>query len=379
MKITQIKPYIVADVRNFLFVKIETDEGISGIGEGGITWREPSMAAFADSLAPQLIGEDPFRTEHLWQKMFRGGFFPAGRVGCAAISAIDIALWDIKAKALDVPLYQLLGGQVRDKVVCYPHCRGQTPAELASVARAFKDDGWKFARFDLQMEHQGDTFEPAAAIRRCVADFAALREELCEDSALIVDAHTRLDPADAISLCRQLEPYRPFFVEDPIRMENFDSFQKLARHINVPLAAGEQYASKWEFRQQIEEDLIDFARIDVCIIGGITEALKVAGWCETHYINVAFHNPLGPVSTAACLHLDLAISNFAVQELARIPGTVLPELFPIQVPFEAGHLLPPTTPGLGVEFDEAAIANYPRIEQGNSPQLRREDGSFTNW
>src|SRR5204862_5848131 len=186
-------------------------------------------------------------------------------------------------------------------------------------------------------------------------------------------------PADAISFCRQIEPFRPFFVEDPIRMENFDSYRKLARHIHVPLAAGEQYATKWEFRQQIEEDLIDYCRMDLCIVGGITEALKVTGWCETHYVKLALHNPLGPVSTAACLHLDLAVSGFGVQELPRIPGTYLEDVFPVQVPYAAGHLLPPTRTGLGIVFDEQAAAKYPPVSGGGCPQFRREDGAFTNW
>jgi len=379
MKITAVKPYSVAHERNFFFVVVETDEGIRGIGEGGITWKEKGTAGIVESLTPLLIGEDPFRTEHLWQLMFRGGFFPLGRIGCAALSAIDIALWDIKAKALKVPLYELLGGKVRDYAVCYPHIRGRSSAELVEAAKQKRDEGWKFVRFDLREDPQGELFEPSDAVRRCVGDFSALREAIGDDLELIVDVHTRLDPADAISLCRQLEPYRPFFVEDPLRMENFDSFRKLARHVNVPLAAGEQYATKWEFRQQIEEDLIDYARADICIVGGITEALKVAGWCETHYIKMAFHNPLGPVSTAAGLHLDLAISNFGVQELARIPGEVLPDLFPVQAPYQAGRLYPPTTPGLGIEFNESALGRYHPIADGHTPRLVREDGSFTNW
>lgn len=379
MQITAVTPYIVGHERNFFFVVIDTDEGIQGIGEGGITWQEPAMAGFVEQLTPLLVGQDPFRTEHLWQLMFRGGFFPAGRIGCAAISAVDVALWDIKAKALGVPLYQLLGGRVRDRVVCYPHVQGDSTGELVTAALQKQSEGWRFARFDPRVEADGKTWEPSSAVRRCVADFAAVREAVGDEMELIVDVHTRLDPPEAIALCRGLEPYRPYFVEDPLRMENFDSFRKLARHINVPLAAGEQYATKWEFRQQVEEDLIDYARIDVCIVGGITETLKIAGWCETHYIKVAFHNPLGPVSTAACLHLDLAISNFAVQELARVPGTVLPELFPVQVPFDAGDLLPPESPGLGIEFNTDALSAYPPFPDGRTPQLRRNDGSFTNW
>jgi galactonate dehydratase len=379
MKITAVRPYIVGHERNFLFVVVETDSGLRGIGEGGITWREEATAAYIHDFADLLIGGDPFRIEHYWQMMFRSGFFPAGRVGCAAISAIDIALWDIKAQALGVPLYQLLGGLVRDKVVCYPHIRGNTTEELVAAARGKVAEGWRFVRFDPRIEADGRHFEPSAAARRCIADFAAVREAVGEEVEIIVDLHTRFDPADAIGLCRQLEPYRPYFIEDPIRMENFETFRKLAAHVHVPLAAGEQYATKWEFRQQVEEELIDFARIDLCIVGGITESLKVAGWCEAHYIALAPHNPLGPVSTAAGLHLDLACSNFGVQELARVPGSVLPDLFPVQAPFAEGHLWPPTRPGLGIEFDESAVAKYPPIPHGGCPQLQRYDGSFTNW
>ena len=160
---------------------------------------------------------------------------------------------------------------------------------------------------------------------------------------------------------------------------NFNTLRKLARHVHVPIGAGEQYATKWEFRQQIEEDLIDYARIDLCIVGGITEAIKISSWCETHYIKIAPHNPLGPVSTAACLHLDIATSNFAVQECAWIPGTVLPELFPVQTPFRDGYLFVPSRPGLGIEFDESAVSQYPPVTAGSCPRLSLKDGSFTNW
>jgi L-alanine-DL-glutamate epimerase-like enolase superfamily enzyme len=379
MRITDIRTYSVGQERNFFFLVVETDDGLKGVGEGGVTWREEATAGYVESLKPLLIGQDPFRTEHLWQVMFRSGFFPAERIGCAAISAIDLALWDIKAQALGVPLYQLLGGLCRDKVACYSHIRGNSAKELAEVAKSRVAEGWKFVRTEVRPEADGVTFEPPAAVRRAVQDFAAIREAVGDAAEICVDCHTRLDPPEAISFCRQLEPYRPFFVEDPLRCENFDSFRKLARQIPVPLAAGEQYATKWEFRQQIEEDLIDYARIDLGIIGGMTEALKVSGWCETHYVKLALHNPLGPVSTAACLHLDLAVNHFAVQELARIPETYLQDVFPVQVDYKAGNLYPPTRPGLGVVFDEEAAKKHPAILGGGCPQYRRADGSFTNW
>jgi galactonate dehydratase len=376
VKIQDIRTHVVAEKRNFLFVVVETDEGIIGVGEAGITWREDAVAGFIEALRPVLIGEDPMRTEHLWQVMLRCGFFPANRIGTAAISAIDIALWDIKARALEVPLYQLLGGKVRDRVVCYPHAVGETAAELADHSRKLVAEGWKFIRFNFP--ERGSVLEPRQAVRDAIEHVTAVREAVGAEIELIIDVHTRLDPHDAMTFCRQVEPLNLFFVEDPVRSENPGVLARLRSQTGVPIAMGEQYSTKWEFRQVIENEWIDFCRLDLCIVGGITEALKVAGWCETHYIPIAPHNPLGPVSTAACLHLDLATSNFAVQECARVPGTVLSDLFPQQVPFEAGYLLPPEGPGLGITIDESVAAAFPPM-QGGSPRLEREDGSFTNW
>lgn len=377
MKITNIKSFPVwGGNRNFFFVKIETDAGIYGIGEGGITWRELAAAACVDHLKPLLIGEDPSQIEHLWQLMFRGGFFPAGRIACSAISAIDIALWDIRGKVLGVPVYDLLGGLVRKKVVCYPHIGGESPEQLANNAIKMADQGWRFVRWGTPTE--GDILEPSKAARQTLKQCDAVRTALGDDIEILIDVHTRLDPQHVIPLCRSLEQFHPYFIEDPLRSENVKTYHQMARHVSVPLAVGEQFATKWEFRELIEEELMQYARIDVCIVGGLTEARKVANWCETHYIDIAPHNPLGPVSTAACLHLDLATSNFGVQELPRQPGTILPEVFPVQVSFEDGHLLPPTSPGLGIDFnEEAALASY--YQEGGSPRISRPDGTFTNW
>ena len=377
MKITNIKSFPVwGGNRNFFFVKVETDAGIYGIGEGGITWRELAAAACVDHLKPLLIGEDPSQIEHLWQLMFRGGFFPAGRIACSAISAIDIALWDIRGKVLGVPVYDLLGGMVRKKVVCYPHIGGESPEQLANNAIKMADQGWRFVRWGTPTE--GDILEPSKAARQTLKQCDAVRTALGDDIEILIDVHTRLDPQHVIPLCRSLEQFHPYFIEDPLRSENVKTYHQMARHVSVPLAVGEQFATKWEFRELIEEELMQYARIDVCIVGGLTEARKVANWCETHYIDIAPHNPLGPVSTAACLHLDLATSNFGVQELPRQPGTILPEVFPVQVSFEDGHLLPPTSPGLGIDFnEEAALASY--YQEGGSPRISRPDGTFTNW
>lgn len=374
MKIKAVKSY---PLTGGMYVKVETDGGIYGIGEAGIRGQSMAIAAVVDHLAPMLIDEDPMRTEHLWQKMFRGGFFPGGKILCSAISAIDIALWDIKAKALDVPLYQLLGGAVREKAVCYPHIGGGTIEQLVDSAQQKTEAGWKFIRFSVPSE--GDIFEPSRAIRTTIKQFEALRNAVGDDIEICLDIHTRLDPMDSVTLCRALEQYRPYFLEDPLRSENPDSFRQFRQHVSAPLAMGEQFASKWEFRQLIEEELMNYARIDLCIVGGITEALKIAGWCETHYINLALHNPLGPVSTAACLHMDIASSNFGVQELPRVPGTIMTDVFPVQVEWEDGYLLMPQRPGLGVEFDEEAAEKYPFQESGGFRLFRRLDGGLTNW
>jgi galactonate dehydratase len=190
--------------------------------------------------------------------------------------------------------------------------------------------------------------------------------------------HTRLDLPEAVWLCRESEALHPFFMEDALRSENPSTYHRLRQQTAAPLACGEQFASKWEFREVIENELIDYARIDLCIVGGITEARKIAGWCETHHIKLATHNPLGPVSSAACLQLNLATSNFGVQEQPRRPGTTLSDVVPVQIDWSDGYLLPPPRPGLGVEFDREAARRSP-FKMTEPPHLHREDGSFTNW
>jgi galactonate dehydratase len=199
-----------------------------------------------------------------------------------------------------------------------------------------------------------------------------------DEIELCFDVHTRLDLPEAVWLCNEVEAFAPFFIEDPLRSENPDSFKTLRPRTTVPLAAGEQFSSKWEFRQLIEEEWIDYARIDLCIVGGLTEAWKIAGWCETHYIKLATHNPLGPVSSAACLQLNLAAALVGVQEQPRKPGTTLTDVVPVQPEWEDGYLLAPTQPGLGVEFDREAAVAHP-FQMTELPHLRRLDGSVTNW
>jgi galactonate dehydratase len=228
------------------------------------------------------------------------------------------------------------------------------------------------------LPQDGDILEPRQAVLTSIKQFEAVRAAVGDDIEITFDVHTRLDLPDAVWLCQEVEPLRPFFMEDPLRCENPDSFKTLRPRTRVPLAAGEQFSSKWEFRQLIEEEWIDYARIDLCIVGGFTEAKKIAGWCETHYIKLAVHNPLGPVSTAACLQLNLACPNFGVQEQPRRPGTTLTDVVPVQPEWHDGYLLPSTRPGLGIEFDRAAARKYP-FQMAELPHLRRLDGSVTNW
>ncbi len=388
MKITAIKTYSTTDSENrpYLIVKVETDQDTYGLGEAGIRWWGTAIEKAVEHLSQILIGQDPFSTERLWQHMSRGSFFPPGPVYTCAISAIDIALWDIKAKALNMPVYRLLGGPVRDKVVCYPHTQGRTNEELVQNCINAVKQGWKFVRWaqpetggTLEYRGKDGRLEPTKSIALAEKQMNMVRQALGPEVGICFDIHTRLDTAHSITLCKALEKYKPYFIEDPIRSENPASYRTLTRHVSLPIAAGEQWSSKWAFRQAIEEELINYARIDLCIVGGLTEALKITHWCETHYIDIAPHNPLGPVSAAACVNLCMASTNVGVQEMPRAPGTFANDLFPKQIKWSEGYAYVPDTPGLGVDFDEELAEERRVSPTGWPPLLRRDDGAFTNW
>jgi len=388
MKVSEIKKFPIQDNegKNYFVIKIETDSGIYGLGEAGIPAWGGAISKAIDHLSETVIGQDPFSTEKLWQRMFRGGFFPADKVYSCAISAIDIALWDIKAKYLNMPLYKLLGGPVRDKVVCYPHAQGNSMSELIDNCNKHVDEGWKFVRWH-QPETSGsftykdnqNILEPVESIALAEEQIATIREAVGPNIQICFDIHTRLDTAHAITLCRAIEKYRPYFMEDPLRSENPSSYRKLSQHVSIPIAAGEQWSSKWPFREVIEEELISYARIDLCIVGGFTEALKVTHSAETHYIDIVPHNPLGPVSAAACVALCMASTNVGVQEMPKKPGTYATNLFPKQIQWEDGYAWCPDEPGMGVDIDEDVARSSIVDTTGWLPQLRRNDGSFTNW
>ena len=381
LTVSDIKTYCChGDGRKYFIVKVETDAGIFGLGEVGIGHWGGAVDQAVEHLRDVVVGQSPFATERLWQHMFRGAFFPADKVYACAISAIDIALWDIKGKALGLPVYKLLGGPVRDKVVCYPHVQGGDTDSLLANSRAAVAAGWKFLRWHLPTADEGGgQLTPEDSIALAVQQVTALREELGERVNLCLDVHTRLDTPRAVDLCRRLEPFHLFFIEDPLRSENPASYRTLARHVSAPIAAGEQWSSKWGFREVIEEELISYARIDLGIAGGLTEALKITHWCETHYIDIVPHNPLGPVSAAAGVALCMASTNVGVQEMPRAPGTFGTDLFPAQIGWEEGYAFCEDVPGLGVTFNEELAEERRAPLNGWPPQLRREDGSFTNW
>ena len=387
MKVTQIRSFPVRDEggRSYFIVRVDTDAGIYGLGEAGIKNWGMAIANAVDHLSDLVVGADPWETERLWQMMFRAGFFPADKVYSCAISAIDIALWDIKGKSVDMPVYKLLGGPVRPKVVCYPHAQGPTIEALVENCLRHVDEGWRFVRWG-QPETSGSfeaagtaVLEPRKSMAIAVEQMRAVREAVGPEIEMCFDVHTRLDPAHVIQMCKWLEEFRPFFIEDPIRSENPGSYRNLARHISLPIAAGEQWASKWPFREVIEEELINYARIDLCIVGGLTEALKITHWAETHYIDIVPHNPLGPVSAAACVSLCMASTNVGVQEMPRQPGTFATDLFPKQIEWADGFAWCPDEPGLGVDFDIEAAENARYVPQDWPTILYREDGAFTNW
>ena len=387
MKVTAVKNLPVRDDngRVSLFVRVETDAGIHGLGEVGISSMGRAIMEAIDHLAEVVVGSDPWETERLWQLMFRGNFFPADRVYGCAISAIDIALWDIKGKSVDMPVYKLLGGPVRDKVVSYPHTQGATTDDLVQNCLDRVEEGWKFVRWGQpetsgRFEDSGTSLlEPVESMRLAVDQMSKVREAVGPDIQILLDAHTRLDTAHTVQMCKDLEEFKPYFIEDPLRSENPGSYRNLRNQVRLPIAAGEQWVSKWSFRQVIEEELIDYARIDLCIVGGITEAAKITHWAETHYIDIVPHNPLGPVSAAACVSLCMASTNVGVQEMPRQPGTVMTDLFPVQIGWEDGYSFCHDAPGLGIEMDMDVAESRAGDPHGWPPQLRRNDGAFTNW
>ncbi|MGV9304990.1 mandelate racemase/muconate lactonizing enzyme family protein [Nonomuraea sp. NPDC003727] len=362
---------------SMMLLVVDTDEGVHGIGEVGIRSRQKAVSGAIEHLGELLLGEDPARIEHLWQVMFRRGFFPADRIVSSAIAAIDVALWDIRGKTLGVPVYELFGGRVRDHVPAYAHL-GDDYHDLEAFldrARALVGEGWRHLRFAVPHDRDG-TLDQRASMRWGIELFHAVRQAVGDDVELILDVHTRLDLPEAVTLCREIEAAKPYFVEDPLRCEGLEAYRSLRSRTAVPLAAGEQFGSKWEFQRLVEQDLVDYARVDVAVAAGLTEARKIAAMCETHYVKLATHNPLGPVTAASSLHLNLAAPYVGVQEHQAQPE--LADVFTARPQVRGGRLDVPDLPGLGVDIDRVQARKYQAVA-AERPHLRTRDGAFTNW
>jgi L-alanine-DL-glutamate epimerase-like enolase superfamily enzyme len=384
MNITAIRPYPVrVGIRNQLIVKVVTDEGIFGWGESGLSGREKAVVGALEHYAEFVVGRDPMRIGALWQEMYRSQYFEGGRVLTAAIAAIDIALHDIKGKALGVPVYDLLGGKQRERVPTFATTHAAPGPAMIEEARELIRHGWTCMRLSPSGHEEKAVYEPrehiAATARGCIE----AREALGPEIVLGIDYHHRLSVAEAASFCQKLPRGTLDFLEEPIRDETPEAYHALRRLTEIPFAIGEEFASKWQFLPYIEQDIHQFNRIDVCNVGGLTEAMKVAGWSEAHYVDLMPHNPLGPVCTAATVHLAAAVANFSWLECRATPteahlGFDDRAIFPVQPVLKDAHYLVPDTPGLGVEVDEERLTRA-AFEFWEAPHLSRRDGSVTNW
>ena len=381
MKITEVRAYpIWATFRNQLIVKIETDSVHYGWGESGVSGRELAVQGAVQHYREFLIGKDPRRIGALWQELYRGQYFEGGRILTGAISAIDIALHDLVARSLNIPVYQLLGGAQRNSVPGFPTTGALDGPQVVEQAQAFFDEGWPAIRCAPGHPDTGgdeNLFEPRESIALTAKWITAVRQALGPAAVLGIDYHHRLSVAETASFCQMLPPGTLDFLEEPIRDETPEAYAALRQMTPVPFAIGEEFPSKWAFLPYVERGLTNFARVDVCNVGGFTEAMKVAGWCEAHYIDMMPHNPLGPISTAAHVHFSAAVPNFSWLEMREKEFTFDDELFPVQIKPEGTEYAVPQGPGLGVEFNEE-MANE-EFKFWEAPHLHRRDGSYTNW
>src|SRR6476620_6592595 len=337
MKITAITPYPVwVGTRNQLLVKVETDEGISGWGESGLSGRERAVVGAIEHYREFLIGQDAIRIGRIWQELYRSQYFEGGRVLQAAISAIDIALHDIKGKALGVPVYELLGGKQRDRIPTFASTGDEAEGDVAiERARELSAQGWQAIRFFPVGQNGRDIFEPRESIGATAKMLNKAREALGDEVVLGIDYHHRLSVAEAASFCNKLGKGVLDFLEEPIRDETPEAYESLRTMTDIPFAIGEEFASKWQFLPYIERGIHQFNRLDICNVGGFTEAMKVAGWSEAHYGDLMPHNPLGPVCTAASVHMSAAVANFSWLECRHSPVEKLgfddKDFFPVQM------------------------------------------------
>jgi mannonate dehydratase len=401
-KIKNARVIVTCPGRNFVTLKIETEDGVSGLGDATLNGRELAVASYlTDHVIPCLIGRDAHQIEDIWQYLYRGAYWRRGPVTMSAIAAVDTALWDIKGKVAGLPVYQLLGGASRGGVMVYGHANGKTIEDAVEEAQKYKALGYKAIRLQAGVQGLASTYgvskdkmyyEPADAdlptenvwstvkyMRGVPKLFEAARKALGDDVHLLHDVHHRLTPIEAGRLGRDLEDFRLFWLEDAVAAENQAGFRLIRQHTATPLAVGEVFNTIWDCKQLIEEQLIDYIRTTVVHAGGITHLRRIASLADLYHVKTGSHGAtdLSPVCMAAALHFDLSVPNFGIQEYMRhTPQT--DAVFPHAYTFDDGMLHPGEAPGLGVDIDEALAAKYP-YSRAFLPVNRLEDGTMTNW
>ncbi len=382
MKITKLSTFRVAP--RWMFLKVETDEGIAGWGEPVVEGKSLSTEAAVHEFAPYLVGQDPMRINDLWQVMYRGGFYRGGPTLMSAIAGIDQALWDIKGKALGVPVYQLLGGLVRDKMKVYSWVGGDRPSDVIRDIKRLHERG--FDTFKMNGSVEMGLLDNSAKVDAAIARIAEIREAFGNTIEFGIDFHGRIGSAMAKTMLRELEPHRPLFVEEPVLAEQDEQYARLAQHTSIPLAAGERMYSRFEFKRVFEAGGLAIVQPDPSHAGGISECLKIAAMAEAYDVALAPHCPLGPVALAACLHLDFVSHNAVLQEqsigihynqgVEPLDYVLNPEDFVIQ----DGYMLPLPKPGLGVVMNEDHIREAAKhAPDWRNPLWRHEDGSVAEW
>lgn len=357
--------------QSFHVVAVETDAGLTGLGEGGTPDTIRQCAAM-------LIGENPARIDHLWQLMYRGYFYPAGREKLHAIGALDMALWDLKAKALGVPLYELLGGLARDHIECYS-TGFPSKGSLKETARACIEAGFRAFRTSVADPGSDGAFNSRQAVQRTYRNCLEVREGVGPGGDWAIDYHTRLDLPDAVRLSTLIEPLEPYFCEDLVRSENPGVYRTLRRQVKTPIAVGEQFGARWDINELIEQHLIDYARVTIPNVGGVTEFMKIAALCETHYVGLVPHFT-GPIAEAALVHCCGVFSGPVLMEMTGAGAREIPYL-PRCYDFRIGKMWPNARPGLGVELDAGRLKLLADVTERSQPTrtFHRPDGSLTNW
>jgi mannonate dehydratase len=402
MKIVDAKVIVTCPGRNFVTVKITTDQGIYGIGDATLNGREKSVVSYLeDYLLPMLIGRDPQQIEDIWQYFYRGVYWRRGPIGMTAIAGIDVALWDIKAKLANMPLYQLLGGRSRDRILVYSHANGKDLDSTLDAVRKAKEKGYKAVRIQCGVPgiakmygiaKSNKAYEPADSdlpmeeswssekyMKFIPEVFEAVRKEFGYDIHLLHDVHHRLTPIEAARVGKDLEPYRLFWMEDPVPAENQESFKLIRQHTTTPLAVGEVFNSIHDCRELIQNQMIDYIRTTIVHAGGITQLRRIADFASLYNVRTGFHGAtdLSPVCMGAALHFDYWVPNFGIQEhMAHSPQ--MEEVFTRAYEFNDGYFTPGEKIGHGVDIDEKLAAKYP-YKRACLPVNRLEDGTLWHW